>query len=161
MAILQKDWDHGLTYESLNSANDGNGNAGPFDQEWSCLLDLYILGDYIKDHNFCNAIIDATIEKTITDKGHPTALPAAGFVTLSPDSTLQKLLVDFYVWAGKMEWYCGSESNVQSAPKNLWLLVALRFTEKAKDAKKMKKFPWIEDRCQYHEHKAGEPKCNS
>lgn len=52
-------WRHYLYFEKICTKQE-NG-----DEEWGWLADAYLLGVEIKDEKFCNAVIDAIIDKQI------------------------------------------------------------------------------------------------
>jgi hypothetical protein len=57
-----------------------------------------ILGSFIQDRWYCNALIDALIDDVVKKYSFPSALSREAFAKLPASSPFLKLLVDFWVY---------------------------------------------------------------
>ncbi|KAK3060966.1 hypothetical protein LTS18_007318 [Coniosporium uncinatum] len=118
-----------------------------------------ILGDKFQDHRFQNAIVDALIDSVTEFKVCPTGQARDVYDSLPEGSLYRKILVDFYVWVHNKSWYVDT-GDCETGPREFFFDIAKASIEAgsaayAGDAV----YPWVKDRCQYHIHPEGSPKC--
>lgn len=54
------------------------------DVEWNRLLDLYVCGEHLQDHAFCNAVVNAICEKAKTIDRYPRTLGIRAYRESAP-----------------------------------------------------------------------------
>ena len=145
---------------NLVVANNSEGeDTSTHNIEFSRLLQCVLLANTIEDNVFHNAVVDCIIDRAVELSKTPTGYASDFFTKLPQASPARRLIVDFWVYAGDPSWYARSEAlqaaDVNAGPREFWAAVALGFTKKGTNSE----IPWLEDRCQYHIHPEGEPKC--
>ncbi|TID27986.1 hypothetical protein E6O75_ATG00753 [Venturia nashicola] len=137
--------------------------VGEIGEKYRAILHQYIFGNYIQDRGYSNAVIDAFICLTDKTNFYPIALTQQAWVSLPESCPLLTLLVDFWVNISHADWYRNEDGSWESGdvtqgPIEFWRRVALDLVNNPKGTKPGS-YPWEINRCQYHEHKDGEPKC--
>ncbi|RDI81260.1 hypothetical protein Vi05172_g8740 [Venturia inaequalis] len=128
-------------------------------------LDQCILGNYIQDRGYKNALNDKLIDHVAKMNRLPTHLAQRAWESLPESSPFLTLLVDFWVHAGNASWYQETDGSwksgdVTDGPIKMWRRVALGLVNTAgTPALTSGNRPWELNRCKYHEHEEGEPKC--
>lgn len=143
--------------------DDTNSEGSNTSAETGRLLQSYILGDVLQDHSYCNAIINALIERVKEKETYPTHLASQGYDKLPKSSPFRTLIVDFWVWIGSMnDWHEHGYSDSQCGPKEFWEDVAIATWKAGKQlyGDDELNYPWVMDRCRYHGHPDGEERCN-
>lgn len=133
-------------------------------EKWESLLHQYILGNYIQDRDYKNAITDDLISRVTDKKEFPGGFAKLAWGNLPESSPFLTLLVDFWVNGNCLHWYQKEEGiwavgDASEGPMDLWRRVAMGLVQQSKNPSSRKNWPSIRDRCQYHEHQDGEPKC--
>ncbi|TLD39747.1 hypothetical protein E2P81_ATG00734 [Venturia nashicola] len=130
------------------------------DQRWYTLLSLVILGNYLQDLRFANAVTDFVSTHTDNVGFFPIVLARVAYLELPASHPFLNLLADFWVYNREPEWFDNEHDELDSkvAPVEFWIKVAKGLMNNA--PKSRASFPWKLDRCQYHQHEDGEPKCN-
>lgn len=114
----------------------------------------------VQDSSFKNAVVDTLIDRCVELGEYPSGLATVICKHTAKSSPMRKLLVDFWVWGSKKKWFDGDGRDINDAPAEFWVAVAkaMRIAGPAAHEKKVV-YPWVKDRCQYHEHPDGEPCC--
>ncbi|TID27984.1 hypothetical protein E6O75_ATG00751 [Venturia nashicola] len=130
------------------------------DQRWYTLLSLVILGNYLQDLRFANAVTDFVSTHTDNVGFFPIVLARVAYLELPASHPFLNLLADFWVYNREPEWFDNEHDELDSkvAPVEFWIKVAKGLMNNA--PKSRASYPWKLDRCQYHQHEDGEPKCN-
>lgn len=154
--VIYIEWLYG---QKLYSRKENDAYSETGSREWPRLLKLFILGDAIQDKRFCNVVIDGLIHKTKTEQKYPTSLAKDACAQLPSKSPLRRLLIDYWAWVTNDEWF-ENDGDPKDAPQEFWVEVARRTMQAAKDRLgPQSSYPWVVDRCQYHEHAEGEARC--
>jgi hypothetical protein len=125
--------------------------------EYQSLAKCLILSDLIQDDHFYNAVVDAIIE--IMKTCFPVHVTDTLLKRLPPCSPVLALFRHFWISCGADDWY---KNNVwfNDCPE-FWYEVARGLTERmwtGGHGRTLTK-PWETDRCQYHKHRDGVPRC--
>ncbi|PNS19909.1 hypothetical protein CAC42_7876 [Sphaceloma murrayae] len=127
--------------------------------EWRTLINLYLLGEYLIDTGFVNAVVDAMIDKWRADRLYPVGYVAQVYNATAKGSPLRKLLVDCHVHLGlgKEIKHGGVDANEGTLEFMIdvneeWASAGAASWEK--DAAE----PWDNDPCRYHVHDQKVPK---
>ncbi|KAE9975299.1 hypothetical protein EG328_003268 [Venturia inaequalis] len=131
------------------------------DRQWPALLSLVVLGNYIQDTRFENAVTDFVSTHMEKVGACPIALARTAHLLLPASHPFLNLLADFWVYDGYLEWFNNDseENDSKAAPVEFWVKIAKGLMN-GKPKNQPASFPWKLDRCQYHQHEDGEPKCN-
>jgi len=142
-------------------------------------VQLYLLGDFLDDDRFCNAVIDMLIDKSRHGGPEPITFWPQGLNRVwsetFPGSMLRRVLVDFIILERG-----GLSRTVKFICKNDWskdlmagvltrigehkevagaLLMIIR--DKIQEAiKSAVQHPGDQDKCNYHKHGEGYPRCS-
>ncbi|KAF2094512.1 hypothetical protein NA57DRAFT_80316 [Rhizodiscina lignyota] len=106
------------------------------------------------------------IERTIERKKYPNYMAKWAFGHFPKDSGVCRLLVDFYAYQHDESWITmeksklGRDDSVQ-APAEFWKAVLATVFKEGPNIYASGPKPWQKDRCQYHKHPDGEPKCSA
>jgi hypothetical protein len=140
-----------------------------FPQEYSLLYECCVLGDLLQDHRFYNSAIDAMIQIMTEEHDFPTHLAKVVCDNLPSRTPLSKLIVDNWVYNNENCWY-DLPGDPQQAPAEFWVAIARKMSARLRDDwqdndaderdTQRNTWPWVEDRCQYHIHPKGEPRCS-
>lgn len=127
-------------------------------------LDQHILGNYIQDRGYKNALNDKLIDHLARKKQFPIALAQQAWESLPESSPFLTLLVDIWVHTRNASWYHETDGSwrsgdVTNGPMEMWRRVALGLVNTAgTPIPTLGNRPWELNRCKYHEHE-GEQKC--
>ncbi|KAL0260913.1 hypothetical protein SLS55_004605 [Diplodia seriata] len=124
---------------------------------YTVFVHAYILGDALLDSAFKNAAVDALIKRVHETNCYPCALAALIYTNTSGSaSPLRRLLVDFYAYAYKREWFVGGDRSLdmEDGPREFFRDVLVKVV-KVKEIEEPDEFPWMLDACQYHDHPDG------
>lgn len=114
------------------------------------LISFYVTADRLDDKALRNAIINAIMYIMKVSNSGPDFAPLSKAYQCTPEtSTLRKLLLDWYRCCTNASWL---KENRKRLPDDF--IFDLAYTRK----EKCDSSPWA-DRCTYHEHTEGEPKC--
>jgi hypothetical protein len=154
------DWLYSET-SALKLARLGSGQPDLFNptKDFAIFSNLTILADFIQDEDFGNTVVDGAIRYfEQTNEALPDLLD---WSHLPPTSKMRNLLVDFWVYCGMKENYPSFDfPDAVEAPHHFWVRVSRGqsvLIEHLNQGGNIEK-PWVDDRCQYHEHENGE-KC--
>lgn len=118
--LYSKDLHHAMKAEGIDirTGDDTRPSYGR-------LLQLYSLGDVIQDSEFQNATLDAMIAIASRTGLFPiyTAFIKCVFETLPPNSTLNKYLVDMWVYFRFAEWTNRESIDLNAYPQEFWIEV--------------------------------------
>ncbi|QDS72541.1 hypothetical protein FKW77_000389 [Venturia effusa] len=134
------------------------------DKNFTVLLNLVILGNFLQDRLFGIAATNYIIGKVLEINCIPTALAEVAFSNLPPSHPFLNLLVDFWVYAGGPKWFSALDrgdslkNDVKVGPADFWARVAKGLMVKTKSGDGL--YPWQKNRCQYHQHIDGEARCS-
>ncbi|OJD38061.1 btb poz domain containing protein [Diplodia corticola] len=129
-----------------------------FNTVYTILACAYFLGDVLLDHTFKNAVIDALIRRVKQTNRYPCAMAALVYEnTSSWASPLRRLLVDFYAYAHKRDWFLGSNRamDMDNGPREFLRDVLVKLVSVQEEGCKECLHPWDSDFCQYHVHPDG------
>lgn len=122
------------------------------EDEYGQLVEAYVLGDWLQDPDYKDAVIDALIDKIKDDPILPTGLAGTIWAHTAPGSSLRELVTDVYLsddedWEEKMKGI-GLEAlqEIIAARMNSPLLLP-------------PKMPYLVESCTYHEHKKAGKEC--
>lgn len=125
--------------------------------EWGPLVNLYILADFLKAEALKNDIIDGFIELWKETGRYPVGLAKRIYRSTAEISPLRRFYVDLVVWVGKCAVPNRNDLNDYDGPKEFFRDIARAC--KAGGAKIWTvcrdEYPWVKDRCSYHEHADG------
>lgn len=132
--------------------------------KWSNIFDIYAFGIFIQDDKFCNAVIDYLVKAVMDKKRIPKSLAHRAYLKLPPSSPFLMLLVDFWVHntINDSVWFTvrnDTKSDCALGPAEFWVAVAHGLSVKA-SSKTGGGQPWEENKCRYHIHAEGAPKCS-
>lgn len=142
---------HWLYRRTLPLRVDEPGQLG--NTEYVQLAKAYVLGDYLRDTNFKNAVIDAIMDKTVSPLLDGRCwFPVGAVISCIYDNTLEssparKLLVDVYTRKGMGAWL-REWASVADLPKEFLFDLAVSVL----DRRPQPAFDIMEDPCKYHEH---------
>jgi hypothetical protein len=141
---------HWLYYGTIPSQVDENGSA-----EFLMLSQAYVLGDRIQDGDFCDAVVDAIIDKcnTLTADNtymFPTCRESSSIYAHTTGSAkIRALLVDLYGKEGDESWMPAGEEDI---PKSfLFNLTKLTLYEARNAFWTQDHLTWVIP-CAYHQH---------
>lgn len=124
--------------------------------EWPLLAGCLVLAHNIGDNAFFNASINCVVEAVVNKNRYPTSITTYLYDSLPRSSPALQLFADFWVHQGEAAWIDeDAEDSDDNGPKQFWVRVAKGLLEEFGSEEK----PWLEDRCKYHKHAKGEPKC--
>lgn len=127
-----------------------NTAASQIDTEFKELALAHILGEKLIDRTFKNAIIDAFIEKIISDRTIDPALPVLVYDNTPSPSPLRRLLVDIYVQHGGPSLVTMDRSTAHLAPDFLIEFNTELYNKRSSPATGP---IWMQSICaRYHEH---------
>ncbi|KAL1602849.1 hypothetical protein SLS60_006270 [Paraconiothyrium brasiliense] len=125
---------------------------------YSVLAHAYILGDYLVDIPFMNAIADVYVLNARGDNGSRALYPSNEEIGVlwdgtSPDSPLRRFLVDIWLYRGKAEWL-DKEVQEDVLPREFLVEVLgeLLKLKKMKEGETMSR-PWKMTHEQYHDQR--------
>jgi hypothetical protein len=126
---------------------------------YSVLAHAYILGDYLVDTPFMNAIADVYVLNARGIDNTRALYPSNEEIGVlydgtSPDSPIRKLLVDIWMYRGKVEWL-EKEAEEGILPREFLVEVVreLLKLKKLKEGETMSR-PWKMTHQQYHDQRA-------
>ncbi|QPG93801.1 hypothetical protein C2857_002715 [Epichloe festucae Fl1] len=143
---------HWLYLDKLAVRNDAPGFVG--NEEYIHLAKAYVLGDFLSDGQFKDAVMDAILEKsTTTASDGRTWYPVGPVIRHIYDNTLgcseaRKLLVDIYTLNGHGAWL-QVWADPDDLPKEFLLDLAVALLDKRSRPKPATPL----DPCRYHQHK--------
>lgn len=144
---------HWLYLQKLAVRNDAPGSVG--NEEYLHLAKAYVLGDFLSDGDFKDAVIDAILEKsTTTASDGKIWSPVGPVIRHIYDNTLgcsqaRQLLVDIYTRNGHGNWL-QDWAHRDDLPKDFLLDLAVALLDK-----RSRPVPAIPlDPCRYHQHKS-------
>lgn len=139
-----------------------------YNAELHRLIDLYVLGDFLQDPSFSDAVIDRIIANTkisIPDKKGTTSdwqlypfgkVTSAIYNRVPAGSPLRQLLVDQHLAKGTERWLFDKEVeppiNDSLFEKDFLYDLCLALFSKLSDAAKPKSPETFESTCKYHNH---------
>lgn len=127
-----------------------------FDIGFDNIVDSYILGDFLDDESFCNALIDNLMLLSLFTKTLPDRASIGKYWAQLPQgSGIRRLLVDLEVSYGETD--CLSSDNRHWPYDYLIELVKAYGTDRGTDGKARQ--PEEREKCYYHRHSEGSPKC--
>lgn len=118
------------------------------------LVNLYGLGKHLRDKTFCNAIIDATIELGVRD-AWLTNIPIHGASRYDASGGMERLRIRVYAMSLTREDVLNPDREID--PSWARTLMA-EYLSIGGDPTRFR-LPTMEDRCEFHIHHEGEPKC--
>lgn len=136
---------------STDLGNDKSNQKVKFSEAFVPLSDLYVMGDMLLCRGLKNAIIDKVITLANKNGRFPIGMRERYFEKTTPECALQRLLVDFLVYESEPE----GAIEQRMGPPTFWFKVVKGMVERIGNGLD-KGRPWELDKCQYHEHKAGE-----
>lgn len=129
---------------------------GPLFNGLSNLARLYVAGDVLGDTRIRNAVIDNIIKTHADTQVAPGCQSVAVAWNFTPeDSTLRKLIIDFYLYASFDTWF--KEVSAQFPRSFLVDLVCGRMANN----NAAPTLPSSANKCKYHEHDEFVPQCPS
>lgn len=151
------------------------------DEEWSILIEAYVLGERLGDVNFKDAIMDAVLEKRKEEDTVPTTQISTIYEGTPTGSSLRKWIVDMIVRHGTSEWFDCETAHRHGISPQAWLIpdfsqdCVRALMSKLKDSgeapeessddsseSEEESSDSKEGECKYHEHvKEGRPCYNS
>ncbi|KAF1349741.1 hypothetical protein BDV97DRAFT_389858 [Delphinella strobiligena] len=132
--------------------HSGKGN----DTEFEDLTLAYILGEKLLDKSFKNAVIDAFIEKLISERVLDLELPKLIYDNTRPTSPFRRLLVDIYAHHADSSWMMRSSAKDHLHPSFLY---DLSLAQLSNLTLKTETPAYIQSKCIYHEHEGMLQKC--
>jgi hypothetical protein len=145
------------TSESTISSNNDyatNTSKKSTTPEWNLLSNCLVLAHQIDDNVFYNVTVDSMIELNVATGKFPGCLSPRLYRALPAMSPALQLLVDFYVYTESNKLCAGDD--VDKGPQEFWVAIAKGLIEKDHATSNE---PWLQDRCRYHIHADGKPKC--
>ncbi|GAB0134623.1 hypothetical protein EsDP_00002988 [Epichloe bromicola] len=143
---------HWLYLRKLAVRNDAPGSVG--NEEYIHLAKAYVLGDFLSDGHFKDAVLDAILEKSTTwaSDGQIWS-PVGPVIRHIYDNTLgcskaRQLLVDLYTLNGHGDWL-QDWADPDDLPKDFLLDLAVALLDK----RPMPEPDIPPDPCRYHQHK--------
>lgn len=125
---------------------------------YAVLAHAYILGDYLVDVPFMNAIADVYVLNARGIDGSRALYPSNEEISVlydgtSPDSPIRKLLVDIWMYRGKVEWL-EKETEEGLLPREFLVEVVRKLLElkKVREGETMSR-PWKMAHEQYHDRR--------
>ncbi|KAL1627159.1 hypothetical protein SLS56_006582 [Neofusicoccum ribis] len=130
------------------------------DDEFRYLIDAYLTGDKFGDTAFKNAVLDEIIERCSQQNEYPTDIAEYIWSNTAEGSPLRRLYIDFYAWVSDSDFYAMDDggSDVLVAPREFLRDVLCRMSEVRNRCRFPGAYiyPWVMNRCQYHEHGGGD-----
>ncbi|KAF2444321.1 hypothetical protein P171DRAFT_485776 [Karstenula rhodostoma CBS 690.94] len=127
---------------------------------YAVLAHAYILGDYLVDVPFMNAVADVYVLNARGIDGSRALYPSNEEIGVlydgtSPDSPIRKLLVDIWMYRGKVEWL-ETEAEDGVLPREFLVEVVreLLRLKKVREGETMSR-PWKMTHEQYHDRREG------
>lgn len=143
---------HWLYNRKLAVRNDEPGSIG--NEEYIHLAKAYVLGDFLSDSHFKDAVLDAILEKsTSTASDGQKWNPVGPVIRYIYDNTLdcsnaRQLLIDLYTLHGRGDWL-KDWADPDDLPKDFLLNLAIALLDKRSQPKEATPL----DACRYHQHK--------
>lgn len=113
------------------------------------LLDAYLLGDFIQDDNFCNAVVDRSLALCFALRMSPGHYSICKLWTRLPKSKMARLFVDMYSAATS---HVDVRHEALDLPPGFVLEIAATMIEE-RHMTNSKRSPANRPKCFYHEHK--------
>ncbi|KAG8625858.1 hypothetical protein KVT40_006259 [Elsinoe batatas] len=145
----------------------------PEDEEWSLMVDLYLLAQFLIDDALASHMTEAMMTKFRAEHEVPLYLAERIYDNTAPDDPLRKMLVDLHIYSGRgkqieegvahmdgdnakeflLDAFQGMRDNMVHNQDHKWL----------RDSGIELLEPWEADTCRYHDHKTSEEqrKCKS
>lgn len=120
--------------------------------EWPRWQECYILGDFLRDHDFKDACIDVCIEAISSTRKLPKALPEVVYAHSPDGSAHRKLAIETFVecaFRSDFEWY--TEGLSEAFMRDVVLYIAPRLAEGLKQ-RSITEYLESVDICKYHGH---------
>lgn len=149
---------HWLYFETLPVRNDSPGPEGNI--EYVQLSKAYVLGEFLQDINFKDAVLDAMIVKSSSEASDGQMWFPGGSVIRyiyegTPESSAaRRLLVDMYTYHGDGDWL---KEEANDPPKQFLLDLAIAVLTKR--SRPFKSLGSGKGGCEYHEHQPDPNNC--
>lgn len=125
------------------------------------LARLYFVADYLQADGLKDIVINAWIDKFTEKQLYCVSLAAEIYSNTTDNSPLRRLYVDIHVWVGKGEAIGSGNTSIiktetspdSDGPSEFFIDITRTFAASGAalwDAEE--DYPWIKDRCSYHEH---------
>lgn len=138
------------------------------DREWLRLAELYICGEHMEDRRFRNAVMDAMCEKMTASDAIPDAdgyardLPALAYDSTEKSTPFRKFCAGICAGLGAADWLWDAQFDSEYAKIAFYEDVIVRtFDSRRARSDETEIFPWVNDKCRYHEHGSGEGRCSN
>lgn len=123
------------------------------------LIELYLLGERLRDVKFKNAVVDAYIKAVQKATNSPACFAAQIYSQLPTDSPFRHLYVDMWAWYFNHMWFEDLEpgDDALAAPGEFWLDVTKKSAHYGKSRYNARaKPPWVANKAQYLEEEVQE-----
>ncbi|KAE9980223.1 hypothetical protein EG327_006669 [Venturia inaequalis] len=121
-------------------------------------LQLTVLGTYLRDRHFRNAVMSAMCHQMTIRKSWPGGLGNLAYKELPASSPFRKFCVDVWACGSSAWWFDGNRKQemLSIATPEFWFDIV---ADLVRHPEKRGQRPWLMYPCQYHEHVEGEAKC--
>lgn len=107
-----------------------------------------------------NACVDAVISVELAIESLPVKISIKGlWERTSASSPMRRVMLDLYVRKGNMRLILEDPTGIHVLSKEFWASLVLAFYDAKKDRSILQRYNFWENRCQYHVHPEGAPKC--
>ena len=118
------------------------------------LTKLWVLGNFVSDHVFTNSVIDRLLLKLALLPGHAVSGQTLQYIwEHTPQNCgIQRLFIE--ATAART-----AENHIETWKNEILREILLDLSKRYASGRTTKKSPTFADRCKYHTHENGEPKC--
>ncbi|KAF2223118.1 hypothetical protein BDZ85DRAFT_121745 [Elsinoe ampelina] len=157
------------TAEATTSSEEDDSE----DEEWSLMVDLYLLAQILIDDDLASHMTEAMMTKFRAEHKLPLYLADKIYHNTGSEDPLRKMLVDFHIYSGRGKQIEEEVAHMDGDNAKEFLLDAFRGMRDNMVHNQDRKWlrdkgvellePWEADTCRYHDHKTSQEqkKCKS